>query len=95
MADTNSIHTHLNHEVEDFATWKKGFDAGQTHRDKYGIKIHGVYQAHDNPNMVTVHGEVASTEALQSFMADPEVQATMQSAGVKGRPDMKLMRKHS
>jgi len=91
----NPIHTHLSHEVEDFATWKQGFDAHEPYRAKHGIRIHGVYQAHDNPNMVTVHGEVDSPASLQAFMADPEVQATMQNAGVKGRPDMKLMHKHS
>ncbi|GAA4351044.1 hypothetical protein GCM10023185_09400 [Hymenobacter saemangeumensis] len=91
----NPIHTHLSHEVEDFATWKQGFDAHEPYRQKHGIRIHGVYQAHDNPNHVTVHGEVDDASALQSFMADPDVQATMQTAGVKGRPDMKMMHKHA
>ena len=68
---------------------------GATLRDKHGIKIHGVYQAHDNPNLVTVHGEVASPDALQDFMADLQSGATMKNTGVKGRPDMKLMRRHS
>ena len=91
----DAIHTHLSHEVEDFATWKQHFDAGADLRDKHGIKIHGVYQAHDNPNMVTVHGELASPDALQNFMADPQSGETMKSAGVIGRPDMKLLRRHS
>jgi len=92
---SDAIHTHLTHEVEDFATWKQHFDAGSALRDKHGIKIHGVYQDHENPNMVTVHGELAQPDSLQNFMADPEGMPSMQKAGVKGRPDIKLMRKHA
>ncbi|GAA4351063.1 hypothetical protein GCM10023185_09440 [Hymenobacter saemangeumensis] len=91
----NPIHTHLSHEVEDFTTWKQHFDEGAALREKHGIKIHGVYQAHDNPNMVTVHGELAHPDSLNNFMADPDGMPSMQRAGVKGRPDMKMMRKHS
>ena len=57
--------------------------------------MHGVYQAHDNPNAVTVHCEMPDAQALQSFMVDPEVQATMQTAGVKDRPEMRMIRRHS
>lgn len=89
------IHTHLSHEVEDFSTWKQGFDAHEAHRQQYGIKVHGVYQAHDNPNMVTVHAEVPNAEKLQAFMGNPEMQATMKNSGVKGRPEMKMLTKHS
>jgi hypothetical protein len=95
MNNSSSIHTHLSHEVEDFATWKQGFDAGAALRDEHGITIHGVYQAHDNPNLVTVHAEVPSTDNLQRFMADPRAQETMKDAGVKGRPEMRMLRKHS
>lgn len=91
----NSVHTHLSHEVENFDTWKKGFDNAHASRERHGITIHGVYQAHDNPNMVTVHAEMPSADNLQAFMADPASQAEMQNAGVKGRPDLKMLHKHS
>ena len=89
------IHTHLTHEVADFNTWKPSFDAGAALRDKHGIKIHGVYQAHDNPNLVTVHAEMAHPGVMSEFMNDPEAQATMKDAGVIGRPDMRLLTRHS
>ena len=89
------IHTHVSHEVENFATWKPGFDAHEAKRAEYGIKTHGVYQAHDNPNMVTVHTEMPDMAALQGFMADPEVQDTMQKAGVVGRPEMRFFTRHA
>ncbi|MBG8553642.1 hypothetical protein [Hymenobacter guriensis] len=95
MANNDSIHTLASHEVEDFATWKQGFDAAAPHREKHGLKIHGVYQAHDNPNMVTIHGEAPSAEALQQFSSDPEFVETAKNAGVKGHPEFKVLRKHS
>jgi len=89
------IHTHMTHEVADFNTWKPNFDNGQALRDKHGVKIHGVYQAHDNPNMVTVHAEMPDMAAMEGFMADPAVQATMHEAGVIGRPEMRMMTRHA
>ena len=93
--ENSPIHTHLTHEVEDFASWKQGFDNGAELRAKHGISIHGVYQAHDNPNMVTVHAGMGDPSALQNFMADPKGQADMQTAGVKGRPEVKMLTRHS
>ena len=90
-----SIHTHLSHEVKNFDTWKQGFDAHEAKRAEHGIKTHGVYQAHDNPNMVTVHAEMPNMAAMEGFMADPAVQATMKDAGVIGRPEMRMMTRHA
>ena len=89
------IHTHMTHEVADFNTWKPNFDNGQALRDKHGVKIHGVYQAHDNPNMVTVHAEMPGVDTMASFMNDPEAQATMREGGVIGRPEIKMLVKHA
>jgi quinol monooxygenase YgiN len=89
------IHTHVSHEVENFATWKPAFDAHEAKRNQYGIKTHGIYQAHDNPNMVTVHTEMPDMAAMEGFMTDPAVQATMHEAGVIGRPEMRMMTRHS
>ena len=93
--DNTAIHTHLTHEVENFGTWKQGFDAGEALRAKHGISIHGVYQAHDNPNMVTVHAGMGDPSALQNFMSDPQGASDMHKAGVKGRPEIKMMTRHS
>ena len=94
--DTNSpVHTLFSHEVENFASWKQGFDASLPHREAHGVKLHDVFQAHDNPNMVTVHAEFPSAEALQQFSSDPAFRDGMKDAGVKGAPDMKILRKHS
>ena len=94
MGTTASVHSLVSSEVEDFAAWKKGFDAGAALRDKYGIRLHGVYSAHDNPNHVTVHTEAPSQEAVQRMMADPDFHGTAANSGVKGRPEVKTLHKH-
>lgn len=42
-----------------------------------------------------MHTEMPDMAALQGFMADPEVQGTMQKAGVVGRPEMRFLTRHS
>ena len=87
----SSFHTILSHEVQDYATWRTQFDAHAPKREQHGIQIDGVYAALDNPNHITVMARLASPDALQSFMGDPEVQATMQQAGVIGRPQVQML----
>ncbi len=81
----------LSHEVKDFATWKQGFDADDANRSAKGVKITGVYTALDNPNYVSITSEFASMEALKGMMDSPEMQATMEKAGVVGKPVVQVM----
>jgi hypothetical protein len=85
------VTTILTHEVKDFSEWKKGFDGDVANRDAMGVNISGVYRAAENPNMVTVIGTVPSLEAVQAFMSNPELKATMEKAGVIGAPEMKVL----
>ncbi len=87
------VTTILSHEVKDFSNWKQGFDADDANRTAMGVKVSGVYQHHDNPNMVTVITEVPSVEAIQGFLANPELKATMENAGVIGMPEVKILNK--
>ena len=40
----------VTHEVKDFSTWKTAFDEGEGDRTNAGVRLNGVYSAHDNPN---------------------------------------------
>jgi hypothetical protein len=53
----------------------------------------GVFTAIDNPNRVTLTGECASLDILQSFMGQPELKAEMEKAGVISEPEMKVLKK--
>ncbi len=87
------VTTVLTHEVKDFSEWKKGFDSDAENRSKMGVNITGVYRSVDNPNMVTVIGEVSSVEAIRGFLANPELKAAMEQAGVIGMPEVKILNK--
>ena len=50
-ADTRMF---VRHEVNDYATWRKGFDAFRPQGKKMGAATAAVYQSLDNPNDVTV-----------------------------------------
>ena len=91
MEATKKVALVITHEVKNFADWKVEFDSGETMRTEMGVKITGVYTALDNENMVTVTSEVPSIEAAKGFMADPNLKATMEKAGVISQPDIRIM----
>jgi hypothetical protein len=81
------------HPVKDFPEWRKVYDANAEHRNNSGIKITGLYQDVDDPNMVTLTGETQSVEAFMAFNSDPELIAAMEEAGVIGIPEVKILKK--
>ncbi|HEX8331850.1 MAG TPA: hypothetical protein VF622_04465 [Segetibacter sp.] len=81
----------LSHEVKDFSSWRKLFDAGESMRTQAGIKTTGVYTSVDNQNQVTVLAEFPSAEIVQGFLNNPELRKTMEEAGVIGKPDIKIL----
>jgi hypothetical protein len=92
--DNSPIYTLASHEVEDFTTWKAGFERVAGKLAEYGIKVQAVYQAYDNPNMVYIQSELPSLAAFQAFGADPAVRESMKHNGVVGTPEIRLLRKH-
>lgn len=87
------VTTILTHEVKDYSDWKKGFDMDEANRSAMGVKISGVYRSADHPNTVTIISEVPSVEAIKGFLANPELMATMEKAGVIGKPEVKILNK--
>jgi len=83
----------LTHEVKNFSAWKKVYDADEDNRKKLGLRINGLYQSTDNPNMVTLIGEAPNEEALKSFMSNPALKAAMERGGVIGMPEVKILDK--
>ncbi|WP_028753212.1 antibiotic biosynthesis monooxygenase [Rhizobium leucaenae] len=76
----------VRHEVSDYATWRKVYDAFRPVQKANGVLAEAVYQATDNPNDVTVTHEFATIEAAQAFGALEELRAAMRKGGVLGAP---------
>jgi len=83
----------ISHECKNYSDWRKVFDADEANRSKAGFKSTGVYHSVDNANKITIIGEASSLEAINGFMANPELIATMEKGGVIGRPDVKILNK--
>ena len=83
---------YVNHEVEDYAKWRAGFDAHAATR-KAGGALEGEYvmRSVNNPNEVFVILEWDSLENAQKFTQSPELKEAMQKAGVVSQPDVRFL----
>lgn len=83
----------ITHEVKNYSVWRKAYDADAANRLKAGFHPTGEYQSVNNPNIVTVVAEAPSLEAVNSFISNPELKASMEQGGVIGIPDVKILNK--
>ena len=78
------------HKVKDFGEWKAAYDAFDAERKTMGVTGHGVYQADDNPNEVTVYHDFNDMGAAKAFAGSARLKEIMSSAGVEGTPEIWL-----
>jgi hypothetical protein len=83
----------IQHEVRDFAEWKKVFDADQPNVEKAGAKLLGLYTSIKNPKDVTMIYEAPNAELYDILMSDPERQEAIKRAGVIGVPVATFLKK--
>lgn len=84
----DDVHVFVRHEVADYATWRKAYDAFHATQKKLGVVAQAVYQSTDNPNDVTVTHTFHSLEKAKAFAASAELKSAMEKAGVKGPPQI-------
>ena len=87
-ATAAEVHLFVRHEVNDYAAWRKAFDAFRPEGKKMGAVTAAVYQAVDNPNDVTVTHDFKSSDQAKAFAASPRLKEVMGKAGVKGAPQI-------
>lgn len=78
-------------QVENFAKWKQGFDAGEAMRAEAGIIIKGIYRAADNENSVTIISEVPSPEVAKALFTSEAMKEVMAKSGVISAPEIKVL----
>ncbi len=76
----------VRHPVADFGKWFDGYKRYADMRANNGVKADAVYQAVDDPNDLTVWHDFATAEAVQAFLANPELKSAMEELGVSGPP---------
>lgn len=73
--------------VEDFDRFIDGFRTrGFALRQRHGSKRARVFRHADDPARVSILFDWESRQAMEGFLADPEVMASMKTGGTVGRP---------
>ncbi len=83
----------IEHDVNDFATWKKAYERDAATRQKHGIKNEHVFQDAAQPNHVCVTCDFTNLQSLEKFMADPHLKQALKEGGVKGEPQIRVLEK--
>jgi len=80
------IRMFVKHKLNDYAAWRKGYDAFEPNRAKLGVRGHAVYRDVDDANDVTAWHDFDNVEAAKAFASSNELKAAMMGAGVVGAP---------
>jgi len=80
------IRMFVRHPVAEFTHWKSAYDEFDNERAGMGVREHGVFQAVDDPNDVTVFHDFDSLQAARDFMESARLKEVMEGAGVAGEP---------
>ena len=81
----------IQHQVKDFAAWKKVFDSALDMRKSNGEISAQVYRDANDPNKITTINKWISLESAQKFAHSPELKAAMETAGVVGAPSVSFL----
>ncbi len=76
----------INHDVEDYAAWKRAFDGHAAARRNAGIVAAHVNQDAENPNRLSVYLAGTDRTKLAAFVGDIALMTAMREAGVTGPP---------
>jgi hypothetical protein len=78
----------LSHTVADFDAWLEGYDGADALRKSDGIIGHAANRSIDDPSLAVVYHQAETFEDLRGFLADPELKAVMENAGVTSEPEV-------
>jgi quinol monooxygenase YgiN len=81
----------VQHQVKDYAAWKKVFDSAVEVRKSFGEVAVQIYRDSSDPNKLTLMNKWNSLENGQKFIQSPELRATMEKAGVVGVPTVTFL----
>ena len=81
------VYINLRLNVADYEKWRLGFDDNESSRRSAGSTgLNQFYRDVENPNNVTLVLEWEEASKAQAFLNDPHTKASMDEAGVTGRP---------
>lgn len=81
----------IQHDVQDYATWKAGFDAHQPARAAAGVKHHVLGTVAGSPNTVVLISDWDKLEDIRAFFENPGLAEAMKNSGVIGQPSVLVL----
>jgi quinol monooxygenase YgiN len=78
----------VQHQVKDFADWKKVYDSVADLRASNGELSDKIYRDASDPNKLTIIFKWDSLANAQKYANSPELKEAMQNAGVEGPPNI-------
>ena len=90
-AKSGAVTVIVTHEVKEYASWRKVYDADEANRKMAGFKVWGVYRDAKSPNWVTIIGTFPNAGAVDAFLSNPKLKEAMEKGGVVGKPDVKVL----
>lgn len=78
----------VTHEVNDFETWKTGYDNDLGRRKELGLHEKLFLRDAGNSNSITVIFEVSDLDKTRQFFNDPHLAEIMKKAGVISKPEI-------
>jgi hypothetical protein len=82
----------LTHTVADFDRWLEGYDGAAGLQAARGIVGQAANRSIDDPSLAIVYHQAESFDTLRAFLADDELKAKMQEAGVTSAPEVRFVR---
>jgi len=78
----------VQHHVEDYDRWHPVFKEHGEARRGNGATGHTIHRGVEDPNVVIIVNDFATTEGARAFLTDPSLKDVMARAGVHGEPQV-------
>lgn len=79
-------HMLIRHKVKDYTTWKSVCDGAKEARLAGGERSYQILHSDDDPNNLVLLFEWDSLDNARTYLANPELKAAMEVAGVAEPP---------
>ena len=86
-APQNVTYLAINHDVEDWETWKAAFDAHEPNRKENGMEVSALFRTEENNNNVWVVLRTKDHESAAAFAYSEDLKIVMKESGVLGEPE--------
>jgi len=74
----------IHHKVNDYASWRKGYDEHEKSRASAGVTNAKVFRSAEDPNDVLIVLDVADVAKARAWLGGADLKAAMEKAGVVG-----------